>query len=605
VNPATPWDVLEIDATRDEREIRRAYARRLKETHPEDDPEAFQTLRQAYEAALRHAAGRPAQASPKAIATTPAVRAAPPTPKSPRPPATSGSGSASAPPPWGEATIQSDARRLDALCRRFASVVADPAMSDDERLTAFEAIVRCEAFEHIDLRASTERRMAAALAGAIPHSDALSPLVFGRLGWPRDGRPHVLEPHLAALLRRETDLIRRRDLVSADSPHRAAWRVLVSAPARSLWLQTLRRPVLDLDIARLLALIRTRHPSLLSDFNPAAVAAWDAFLAKPRLPGLGLWAIVLIPLLVAAIALAVPDTRGAASDIRLYRRVAPAALVWLAAQGVTGAIGGLVWLIQVCRLRLAKARASPNGALSVFALLVVTSVAAGAAPTSASSAGLAWIVSAGLAGAALVLGTADWSEFQAGTPKARRAFPAIIELGWWVAALAGFLRHEAATLAPPLIAGVVSAIWLRRPLLDHWQAGFAPVGRERFAAGVVLLSSGAAVLCLTGWELRRWSVMGGCLMAALMGARVIAAGFNPADTAKRVRLMSWEVLAFCFLLIPLAAALHAPDAGFAGVALTLAATAGATGAGRILAARTQPSRAARSRGSFWPRGKAP
>ncbi len=47
------WDVLGIEPTSDERAVKRAYARLLKQNRPDKDPKAFQELRDAYEWCLR------------------------------------------------------------------------------------------------------------------------------------------------------------------------------------------------------------------------------------------------------------------------------------------------------------------------------------------------------------------------------------------------------------------------------------------------------------------------------------------------------------------------------------------------------------------------
>ncbi len=46
------WQELGIEPTQDKKTIKRAYSQRLKQVHPEDDPDGFQRLRFAYEQAL-------------------------------------------------------------------------------------------------------------------------------------------------------------------------------------------------------------------------------------------------------------------------------------------------------------------------------------------------------------------------------------------------------------------------------------------------------------------------------------------------------------------------------------------------------------------------
>jgi hypothetical protein len=50
----TPWSVLGIEPTTDERAIKRAYASRLKVASPEKDPAGYMKLREAYEWAKQH-----------------------------------------------------------------------------------------------------------------------------------------------------------------------------------------------------------------------------------------------------------------------------------------------------------------------------------------------------------------------------------------------------------------------------------------------------------------------------------------------------------------------------------------------------------------------
>ena len=52
------WQILGIEPTNDERAIKRAYAKQLKTTRPDDDAAAYQRLREAFDYAHRRSEER-------------------------------------------------------------------------------------------------------------------------------------------------------------------------------------------------------------------------------------------------------------------------------------------------------------------------------------------------------------------------------------------------------------------------------------------------------------------------------------------------------------------------------------------------------------------
>src|SRR5579863_5725496 len=70
-----PWDLLGIEPTDDVRAIKRAYARLLQVHRPDEDQEAFERLRQAYERALASVPTRERPALPTLDLTPPGPNA--------------------------------------------------------------------------------------------------------------------------------------------------------------------------------------------------------------------------------------------------------------------------------------------------------------------------------------------------------------------------------------------------------------------------------------------------------------------------------------------------------------------------------------------------
>ncbi|MEO6217402.1 MAG: J domain-containing protein [Sphingomonas sp.] len=304
------WKILEIPHGSDRDAIRRAYAKKLRVTNPEDDPEGFKKLRAAYETALRRLeyqswhdiddADEDEVAEEAADEKEDTTTAAEPHAWNEVRPETRHDPRQSAEPEL-DAILAAREAELDALRAAMAELeksLRGPWQPDDSTLDGqVDAILRSPALAEIRIRTDVEPWLAELLAETIPHSDAVLLQAIQAFGWLDGDRRRGFNPTIAIVLER---LDEWRLIESLNRPvhvHHAAWRSLTHPPGPWWrWRLAAFKPGMLAGIEIFLGIRGQVAHGLRYSYRKESVERWQRFLAKPRMT-LGILALMPLTLL--------------------------------------------------------------------------------------------------------------------------------------------------------------------------------------------------------------------------------------------------------------------------------------------------------------------
>lgn len=339
-----PWAILQIDPTDDLTAIKRAYAKQLKVTHPEDDAAGFQALREAYVAAQNHAKwaeqhkqweaeraargepppqvseeddlageddfggaeditaqiiqgmdlppvspGRARPATPEEKAANPEVEpAAPPEPPKPRVRVTAAAEMDLAEPPAELKEIHEAEQRHVALIQQLVDLVADDNATESQRCDALEAVLKSPAMDMVIVNERTEHFLGGLIANNPRRTDEMVDRVINFFGWDA-ARVGAWRPIAEAALRRREEVVELNYLRSPGTKGHGAYRAL-SQPLTT-WRKFTHRLAIHRgsEVRTLLWNMQERLPGLMGELNAETVAWWEDHFSRPRIGPIALW----------------------------------------------------------------------------------------------------------------------------------------------------------------------------------------------------------------------------------------------------------------------------------------------------------------------------
>ncbi len=349
------WEVLGVEATDDERELKRAYARRLKLTHPEDDPEGFQELRTAYDMAQRYQWHRRQEAFHAEMEALEAAEAE----------VSEGVGESRPPEPEPEpepspvveivqplpdrpmtdeerfnAAFQAEVDALHEDVAAMREMLAEKPLKSIAVREKFEAILASPALDNLGVASNFEPWIEQVLIAEAPASDLLIPVAIDHFRWQvdEDARYHRVGDMALA---READLHVLRQLGRRSHSQYKPYKALSTPPTRWNRLRWQAVPGLEERVMILLEGIRNSRPGLVQNLNAEAVAWWDGIAARPRIGLVACAALLIMPFL-ALLAVAPGGVGGwwplsllisAALGGAYFYGVARPRIAWLAGKG--------------------------------------------------------------------------------------------------------------------------------------------------------------------------------------------------------------------------------------------------------------------------------